>query len=233
MHKVRELLVKQRTMLINALRGLMAEFGIVGAEGPRHVDELLGPGRPRGCAHPRAAARRARAMAREPASACEARDRRSRQADRRAGAATTPTCRHLNTSPATGRSCRARWRRSRSIPAPSAAAADFAASLGLAPRQDGTGGKVKLGPITKRGNGYLRRLLVNGATAVLQQQARQSRIPGWPSCSARSRARWSLCAGQQDGAHRLGGDAAPGGLPRRAGGGLSGRRRGEAGGLRG
>ena len=35
------------------------------------------------------------------------------------------------------------------------------------PRQDGTGGKVKLGPISKRGNGYLRRLLVNGATAVL------------------------------------------------------------------
>ena len=43
----------------------------------------------------------------------------------------------------------------------------FAASLGLVPRQDGTGGKVRLGPISKRGNGYLRRLLVNGAMAVL------------------------------------------------------------------
>jgi hypothetical protein len=42
-----------------------------------------------------------------------------------------------------------------------------AAFLGLVPRQDGTGGKVKLGPISKRGNGYLRRLLVNGAMAVL------------------------------------------------------------------
>src|SRR5207244_9516249 len=39
-HKVRELMVKQRTMLINALRGLMAEFGIVAAAGPRHVEEL-------------------------------------------------------------------------------------------------------------------------------------------------------------------------------------------------
>ena len=47
---------------------------------------------------------------------------------------------------------------------------DFAASLGLAPRQDGTGGKVKLGPISKRGNGYLRRLLVNGAMAVLRSK---------------------------------------------------------------
>jgi len=40
-HKVREMLVKQRTMLINTLRGLMAEFGIVVAEGPRHVGELV------------------------------------------------------------------------------------------------------------------------------------------------------------------------------------------------
>jgi transposase len=47
---------------------------------------------------------------------------------------------------------------------------DFAASLGLVPRQDGTGGKVRLGPISKRGNGYLRRLLVNGATAVLRSK---------------------------------------------------------------
>jgi transposase len=46
----------------------------------------------------------------------------------------------------------------------------FAASLGLVPRQDGTGGKVKLGPISKRGNGYLRRLLVNGAMSVLNSK---------------------------------------------------------------
>jgi transposase len=50
----------------------------------------------------------------------------------------------------------------------------FAASLGLVPRQDGTGGKIKLGPISKRGNGYLRRLLVNGAMSVLaSKQAKQ------------------------------------------------------------
>jgi len=35
------------------------------------------------------------------------------------------------------------------------------------PRQDGTGGKLRLGPISKRGNAYLRRLLVNGAMSVL------------------------------------------------------------------
>ena len=40
-HKVREMLLKQRTMLINHLRGMMAEFGIVVAEGRRHVGELV------------------------------------------------------------------------------------------------------------------------------------------------------------------------------------------------
>ncbi|HEU0157574.1 MAG TPA: IS110 family transposase, partial [Stellaceae bacterium] len=39
-HKVRGLLVKQRTMLINALRGLMAEFGIIASKGPHHIAEL-------------------------------------------------------------------------------------------------------------------------------------------------------------------------------------------------
>src|SRR5258708_30032077 len=40
-HRVRDLLMKQHTMLINQLRGLMAEFGIVAAKGVPHVDELL------------------------------------------------------------------------------------------------------------------------------------------------------------------------------------------------
>jgi transposase len=47
---------------------------------------------------------------------------------------------------------------------------DFVASIGLVPRQDGTGGKMKLGPISKRGNTYLRRLLVNGAMSVLSSK---------------------------------------------------------------
>ena len=44
----------------------------------------------------------------------------------------------------------------------------FAAWLGLVPRQQSTGGKAKLGPISKRGDGYLRRLLVHGAQSVLR-----------------------------------------------------------------
>jgi transposase len=50
---------------------------------------------------------------------------------------------------------------------------DFAAWVGLVPRQDSTGGKQKLGPISKQGDRYLRRLLVVGAHAVLRR-AKQS-----------------------------------------------------------
>ncbi len=45
---------------------------------------------------------------------------------------------------------------------------DFVAWIGLVPRQDSTGGKHKLGPISKRGDRYLRRILVVGACAVLR-----------------------------------------------------------------
>src|SRR6478609_355362 len=44
---------------------------------------------------------------------------------------------------------------------------EFAAWLGLVPRQNSTGGRTRLGGITKRGNRYLRRLLINGASANL------------------------------------------------------------------
>jgi transposase len=46
---------------------------------------------------------------------------------------------------------------------------DFAAWIGLVPRQDSTGGKQKLGPISKQGDRYLRRILIVGAIAVLRR----------------------------------------------------------------
>ena len=46
---------------------------------------------------------------------------------------------------------------------------DFAAWIGLVPREDSTGGKKKLGPISKQGDRYLRRILVVGAHSVLQR----------------------------------------------------------------
>ena len=54
---------------------------------------------------------------------------------------------------------------------------EFAAFLGIVPRQSGTGGRVKLLGISKRGDPYLRTLLIHGARTVLNQQSRADRTP--------------------------------------------------------
>jgi len=56
---------------------------------------------------------------------------------------------------------------------------DFAASVGLVPREDSTGGKTKLGPISKRGDRYVRRILVVGAHAVLRYAKRNPQKYPW------------------------------------------------------
>ncbi len=76
---------------------------------------------------------------------------------------------------------------------------EFAAWLGLVPREHSTGGKARLGSISKRGNQYLRRLLINGASANLLRS--------------------------QDSTHRLGGDVPRGELPAAGGGSISHRRK--------
>ena len=56
---------------------------------------------------------------------------------------------------------------------------DLAAWIGLVPRQHSTGGKEKLGGISKQGDRYLRRMLVVGATAVIQQARRHPERHRW------------------------------------------------------
>ena len=56
---------------------------------------------------------------------------------------------------------------------------DLAAWIGLVPRQDSTGGKQKLGPISKQGDQYLRRILVVGAHAVLRRARQQPEKYPW------------------------------------------------------
>jgi transposase len=165
-HRVRELLMKQRTMTMNALRSLMAEFGIVVPEGPRHITELE-------AILADAADRRIPAPLhgglKMLAESLRALERRIESIDKAlvAWGRSNATFRHLITIPGYGPILSSAMAAMTVDPSAFRCARDFAASLGLTPRQEGTGGKVKLGPISKRGNGYLRRLLVNGAMAVL------------------------------------------------------------------
>jgi transposase len=168
-HKVREVLLKQRTMLINHLRGLMAEFGIVVAEGPRHVAELIAA-----LADP--ADQRVPAPLHQSllavAETLRGLERRIEAIDKQLleWGRGNQTCRRLITIPGYGPILSSAMAAIVVNPGGLRSGRAFAASLGLVPRQEGTGGKVKLGPISKRGNGYLRRLLVNGAMSVLRSK---------------------------------------------------------------
>ena len=167
LHKVRELLVKQRTMLINTLRGLMAEFGLAAAAGPQHVDELARMlNEPAGAAIPEPLHGGLMQLVQSLGRVRREVETIEKQIVR--WGRDNPTCRHLDTIPGYGPILASAMAAMVVDPGAFASGRHFAASLGLVPRQEGTGGKVKLGPISKRGNGYLRRLLVNGAMSVLR-----------------------------------------------------------------
>ena len=165
-HKAREMLVKQSTMLMNGLRGLMAEFGIVVGKGPQHIAELVRIlGDPEDCRIP-PLLREALIKMAETLHGIEGRIA-AIEKQIAAWGRENASCRHLVTVPGYGPILSSALAAMVVDPAAFRSGRDFSASLGLVPRQDGTGGKVKLGPISKRGNGYLRRLLVSGALSVL------------------------------------------------------------------
>lgn len=168
-HRVRNLLMKQSTMLRNQLRGLMAEFGIVAAQGRRGFDELLAIIADPDDQRIPSPLREGLAMIAKTLHDLEAKltiiERQIVAAGRQ-----DATYRHLITAPGYGPILSSAMSAIVTDPGAFRRAGDFAASLGIVPRQEGTGGKVWLGPISKRGNVYLRRLLVNGATAVLNSK---------------------------------------------------------------
>ena len=175
-HKVRDLLMKQRTMLMNQLRSLMGEFGIAVAAGPARIAELVtiltDPADHRIPALLRDGLMKLVELLHSIEQKLETIDSQLVAAGR-----DNATYRHLITAPGVGPIVASAMAAFVTNPAVFRSGGDFAASLGLVPRQSGTGGKVKLGPISKRGNGYLRRLLVNGATSVLN--SRRARQDPW------------------------------------------------------
>jgi Transposase IS116/IS110/IS902 family len=121
------------------------------------------------------------------------------------------TCRHLITIPGDGPILSSAMTAFAVDPAAFASGWHFSASLGLVPRQDGTGGKVKLGPISKRGNGYLRRLRVNGAMSVLCSkrakedpwlvkllETKERKIAAGALANKMARIGWAVMTRQQD-----------------------------------
>jgi len=165
-HSARDLLVRQRTMLVNALRGHLAEFGIVAERGIHKVEELTAV---IGDEADERIPASARSALRVLAAALAAIELRITVLETEIVARTRAdaVARRLATVPGIGAIIASRI--TATVPDPSIfrSGRDFAAWIGLVPRQNSTGGKTRLGGISKRGNGTLRRLLVGGAMAAM------------------------------------------------------------------
>jgi transposase len=169
LHRVRLGFIEERTATVNRLRGLLAEFGIVMAQAVaevrRQVPQILEQ-------LPALVARSARDLL-EHLRTLDARIREYEheiEAHARHNAAMRFAQQRPGIGPITASA----------IVASIGDAHDFkngrqfSAWLGLVPKQHSTGGKARLGHITRRGDTYLRTLLVMGARSVLQRAARQS-----------------------------------------------------------
>jgi len=167
MHRARELLVRQRTQLINMMRGLLAEFGIDIPEGieralqmARQVVDGKAPDIP-------IAAVRIVDMLSQQILNVHA---QLREIDRAlaALARSDDVARRLATIPGIGPVGATALAASVADPSQFKSGRQFAAWLGLTPLQNSSGGKERLGRITKMGDRYLRKLLVIGATALVR-----------------------------------------------------------------
>lgn len=172
---VRDLVVKQRTMLINAIRGYAAEFGVTAAKGPPKVTELL-----QRLAADEGVPALAREMINQLAGQIDGLNAKLKAIDARVMAwhKQSQKSQVLATVPGIGPIGGASF--ALKVPQPKVfrSGRHFAAWIGIAPREHSTGGRQQLGRIIKEGDEDLRRLLVLGATAVIQQ-AKAGRGSPW------------------------------------------------------
>ncbi len=172
LHRARDLLMRQRTQLINALRGHLAEFGIIEAQGAWNVSRLLAHLETEG-----ELPEMARQVLRLLAVQLEEAETRIEDLDAQIAAwhKADPVSQRLTTIPGIGPLVATAI--AATVPDASAfrSGREFAAWLGLVPRQRSTGGKQRLGRISREGDRYIRRLLIIGAQAVLlRSKAAQS-----------------------------------------------------------
>ncbi len=177
MHKVRSLLVRQRTMLINALRAHLGEFGVIAARGSGGVSTLIATFHETQHELPELARRALHGLIGE-LRTIEAEIKkidakimewhRGNEASRRL--ATIPGIGPITASVIAATVPDAKLFRS---------GRQFAAWIGLTPKPHSSGGKERQGGISKQGDGYIRRLLVTGATAVIRFARKGNAAKSW------------------------------------------------------
>ncbi|MBV9720275.1 MAG: IS110 family transposase [Candidatus Eremiobacteraeota bacterium] len=159
----RDLLVRQRTQLVNAVRGHAAEFGVIAAKGIAQIEPLLA--KIAAADMPQAAkdtlAHLGRVVTQLDAQLAELDQRLAKQHK------ANPVSQRLATVPGVGPTT-ALTMAVRVDPGQFESARHFAAWLGLTPREHSTGGRQHLGGISRAGDERLRQLLVVGAMAVIR-----------------------------------------------------------------
>jgi transposase len=175
--RTRDLLVRQRTQLINALRGHLAEFGHIARKGPGHVAKLVELVRDTGSDLPE----EARSVLLITVETLEGLHARIRVLDRQIEARSrqSPLARRLMTIPGVGPILATAMVALAPEPSTFRRGRDFAAWVGLTPRQHSSGGKERLGRTTKMGERSLRRLLIIGAGSAVIAAVRHGARDPW------------------------------------------------------
>jgi transposase len=166
-HRIRTQFIGQRTAMVNALRAGLAEFGIVSARGMHGASEVLKiaeSGDERIPAN-------ARDVYKMMADAIRTVEARLANLDRQitADAGTNEACKRLRTIPGVGPITASTVVALAGDVSRFPSGRDFAAWVGLTPKQNSTGGKTRLGRITKAGDRTLRRLFVMGAFGIIKR----------------------------------------------------------------
>ena len=167
LHRTRHLFIRQQTAVINVIRAHLAEFGIVAPVGRNGVEELLG-------VVADANDKRVPEVARACLAALGAQLRVLKaqilEFDRMINAwhRSNETSKRLDELPGVGPALATALVASIADPKAFRSGRDFSAWIGLVPKQHSSGGKDKLGSISKQGDRYLRSLFVAGALAVIR-----------------------------------------------------------------
>jgi len=167
LHRARALLIRQQTMLANAFRAHLAELGIVVPQGIRHVRALVESVFGKDAIDLPALARTAlRPLV---AQLMELRLQiKTIEKELLAWHRTSQESRRLETIPGVGFITATAIAATVTDPSHFRSSREFSAWLGLTPRQNSSGGKDRLGRVSKMGNGYVRSLIVVGATAMIR-----------------------------------------------------------------